>query len=89
MSCLMTEKQTAAIVGMPVHWLRRKRWKGVGIPFVKLSERGAVRYSEEAVLQYIEARFRTSTSDTGKHHGTLACVRATAKGAKKGTGSMG
>lgn len=29
---LMTEKETAAMVGMSVHWLRRKRWEGGGFP---------------------------------------------------------
>jgi hypothetical protein len=64
---LMTEKETAVMVGMSVHWLRRKRWEGGGIPFVKLSERGAVRYAEETVAQYIDAHFRISTSDTGEN----------------------
>jgi hypothetical protein len=64
---LMKEKETAAMVGMSVHWLRKKRWEGGGIPFVKLSERGAVRYSEETVLQYIDTHFRISTSDKGEH----------------------
>ena len=64
---LMTEKETALMVGMSVHWLRKKRWEGGGIPFVKMSERGAVRYSEETVLQYIDAHFRISTSDSGEH----------------------
>ena len=68
MSNLMTEKQTAAMLGMSVHWLRRKRWEGGGIPFVKLSERGAVRYTEETVQQYIDAHFRISTSDPGRRH---------------------
>lgn len=63
---LMTEKETAVMVGMSVHWLRRKRWEGGGIPFIKMSAGGgAVRYTEEAVNQYIDAHFRTSTSDTG------------------------
>jgi len=64
---LMKEKETAAMVGMSVHWLRKKRWEGGGIPFIKLSERGAVRYSEETVLQYIDTHLRLSTSDTGEH----------------------
>jgi hypothetical protein len=67
MQKLMTEKETAALVGMSVHWLRRKRWEGGGIPFVKLSEHGAVRYAEETVAQYIDAHFRISTSDTGEN----------------------
>jgi hypothetical protein len=64
---LMTEKETAVMVGMSVHWLRRKRWEGGGIPFIKMSDKGAVRYSEEVVIRYLDARFRTSTSDTGEH----------------------
>jgi len=67
---LMTEKETAVMVGMSVHWLRRKRWEGGGIPFIKMSEKGAVRYSEEVVTRYLDAHFRTSTSDNGEH-GTL------------------
>ena len=55
------------MVGMSVHWLRRKRWEGGGIPFIKMSEKGAVRYSEEVVIRYLDAHFRTSTSDTGEH----------------------
>jgi len=64
---LMTEKETAVMVGMSVHWLRRKRWEGGGIPFIKMTEKGAVRYSEEVVIRYLDAHFRTSTSDTGEH----------------------
>ena len=62
---LMTEKETAVMVGMSVHWLRRKRWEGGGIPFIKMCQGGAVRYSEETVIKYLDAHFRTSTSDTG------------------------
>lgn len=63
---LMTEKETALLVGMSVHWLRRKRWEGGGIPFVKMAKGGAVRYTEESVQQYVAAHCRTSTSDTGE-----------------------
>lgn len=63
---LMTEGETAVMVGMSVHWLRKKRWEGGGIPFIKMTEGGAVRYSEESVIQYLEAHFRKSTSDTGE-----------------------
>lgn len=62
---LMTETETALLVGMSVHWLRRKRWEGGGIPFIKMSKGGAVRYSEETVQQYIASHCRTSTSDPG------------------------
>lgn len=66
MNRLMTEKETALMVGMSVHWLRRKRWEGDGIPFIKMSQRGAVRYEEETVRHYLDERFRTSTHDPGK-----------------------
>jgi hypothetical protein len=66
MSKLMTEFETALMVGMSVHWLRRKRWEGGGIPFIKMADgKGAVRYSEEEVQRYIEAHCRRSTSDDG------------------------
>jgi len=68
MSRLMTERETATVVGMSVHWLRRKRWQGGGIPYVKMGKGGAVRYTEESVQQFIQSHFRTSTSDTGEHH---------------------
>ena len=74
---LMTEKETAVMVGMSVHWLRRKRWEGGGIPFIKISDKGAVRYSEEVVIQYLDARFRTSTSDRGEHGILQVLGRAT------------
>jgi hypothetical protein len=83
MQKLMTEKETAALVGMSVHWLRRKRWEGGGIPFVKLSEHGAVRYAEETVVQYIDAHFRISTSDTGEHPHVQAAGGTIARGVAK------
>jgi hypothetical protein len=53
------------MVGMSVHWLRRKRWEGGGIPFIKMTQGGAVRYSEETVTDYIESHYRTRTRDGG------------------------
>jgi len=64
---LMTETETAVLVGMSVHWLRRKRWEGGGIPFIKMADGGgAVRYSVDTVQAYLDSRFRTSTKDPGK-----------------------
>jgi hypothetical protein len=63
---LMTETETAIMVGMSVHWLRRKRWEGGGIPFIKMTQGGAVRYSEEIVTEYIQSHFRTCTRDTAE-----------------------
>lgn len=66
MSSLLTEKEVSKLIGMSVHWLRRKRWSGGGIPFCKLGERGAVRYRPEDVETFIAGRVRKSTSDQGQ-----------------------
>lgn len=63
---LMTEKETAVMVGMSVHWLRRKRWEGGGIPFIKMTDGGAVRYSEDIVERYLATHLRSSTKDPGQ-----------------------
>ena len=63
---LMTETETAVMVGMSVHWLRRKRWEGGGIPFIKMTDGGAVRYSEDIVQRYLESHLRSSTKDPGQ-----------------------
>jgi hypothetical protein len=65
MGVLLKEQEVALMTGMSVHWLRRKRWEGGGIPFIKLSTHGAVRYQPEIVAEYIESRVRRSTSDCG------------------------
>lgn len=66
MSTLLTEKEVANLISMSVHWLRRKRWSGGGIPFCKLGERGAVRYRIEDVELYLNNNLRKSTSDQGQ-----------------------
>lgn len=66
MSHLLTETEVAKRIGMSVHWLRRKRWSGGGIPFCKLGERGAVRYRPEDVEAFIANKVRKSTSDQGQ-----------------------
>ena len=62
-SKLLNEKEVAAQIGMSVHWMRRKRLTGGGIPFLKMSDHGAVRYDESAVEEYRRGRVRLSTSD--------------------------
>lgn len=59
---LMKEQEVAGMIGMSVHWLRRKRWTGGGIPYVQLSSGGAVRYREEDVKEFLDERVRCSTS---------------------------
>ena len=64
MSNLINEKEMAEMIGMSVHWLRRKRWSGGGIPFVKMSDGGAVRYRREDGQIYVNSRMCKSTSDS-------------------------
>jgi predicted DNA-binding transcriptional regulator AlpA len=66
-SALLDEKKTAELLGMSVHWLRRKRWEGGGVPFIRIGDgpKGAVRYRLEDIDSYVAARVRRSTSDKG------------------------
>lgn len=48
---LLHERDAARILGVSVHWLRRKRWEGGGPPYIKLGR--AVRYERNALLQWI------------------------------------
>ncbi|QSV46080.1 helix-turn-helix transcriptional regulator [Geobacter benzoatilyticus] len=60
---LLNEKEVARLIGMSTHWLRRKRWEGGGIPYIKLSGgNGAVRYRSEDVINFVESRCCTNTS---------------------------
>ncbi len=63
MSNLINETAAAEMLGLSVHWLRRKRWSGGGIPFIKVGDGGAVRYRKEDIEAYIGDRVRNSTSD--------------------------
>jgi len=63
MSNLINEKAVAEKIGLSVHWLRRKRWSGGGIPFCKVGDGGAVRYRVEDVEAYINSRMVKSTSE--------------------------
>ena len=66
MSRLLNEREVADQIGMSVHWMRRKRLTGGGIPFLKMGEgKGAVRYEQCAVDAYKLSRMRKSTSDQG------------------------
>lgn len=67
MSILLKEQEVAKKIGLSVHWLRRARWAGGGIPFIKIADGpgGAVRYRQEDVEAFIASRVRKSTSDTG------------------------
>jgi predicted DNA-binding transcriptional regulator AlpA len=64
MSELLKESEVAKTIGLSVHWLRRMRWSGGGIQFIKFD--GAVRYRREDVEAFIASRLRKSTSDSGQ-----------------------
>ena len=60
---LMTETETARLLGLKVATLRRWRWAGKGPRFLKLG--GAVRYDPADLEAFIEQSRRRSTSDPG------------------------
>lgn len=61
---LLTEHEVSALIRKSVHWLRRSRWSGDGIPYRKLGH--SVRYAESDVLNWIEQHtLQTSTSSGG------------------------
>jgi predicted DNA-binding transcriptional regulator AlpA len=60
---LLNEKEAAERIGMSVHYMRRLRVVGGGIPYIKLGGlKSAVRYEEGAIEAFIGARIKTSTS---------------------------
>jgi hypothetical protein len=59
---LLTEIEAALLRGQSVRTLQAERLHGGGCPFVKLGR--SVRYRRSDVLQFIEARVRTSTTTT-------------------------
>ncbi len=62
---LLNEHEAAGYLGLAVATLRRWRWSGDGPKHIKLgSARGsAVRYSPQALADFIAAGVRTSTTD--------------------------
>ena len=61
---LLTEKETAKILGFSIRTLQKWRSNGGGPRFVRVSAR-AIRYRREDLEQWIEDRVRTSTADMG------------------------
>lgn len=60
---LLDEHETAELLNVKVATLRRWRWGGKELPFVKIG--GAVRYDPAEVQAYIASKRRLSTSDPG------------------------
>ena len=60
-STLLKEKEAADYLRLAVTTLRRWRWSGTGLPFVKIGS--AVRYELSALDDFIAAGRRSSTSE--------------------------
>ena len=61
---LLDQAALAQYLGKSTAWCERARLEGNGVPFVKLGRH--VRYKAEDVLQFVNDRLRTSTSDEGR-----------------------
>lgn len=61
---LLNEAEVAEQLGMSVHWMRRKRLTGGGVPFLKMSDgaKAAIRYEQSAIDAYKTSRMRANTS---------------------------
>lgn len=60
---LINETEAASFVGYTIRALQNWRVRGGGPRFVKISAR-SVRYRRRDLLEWIEARLQTSTSDS-------------------------
>ena len=61
---LLTTEDAARILGLKRSALENWRWKGGGIPFVRVTPR-VIRYRREDLEKFIQERLRKSTSDPG------------------------
>jgi predicted DNA-binding transcriptional regulator AlpA len=57
---LLTPKEAAHFLRVSLSWLAKARMRGDGPPYIKLGR--SIRYSETAVLQWMRAHQRLSTS---------------------------
>ncbi len=57
----ITEVQASDITSMSVHWFRKKRMVGDGIPYSKIGR--ACRYRRTDVVEWMESRQIRSTSE--------------------------
>ena len=60
---LLTETEAAEILSLKVSTLRRWRWAGEGMKFLKIG--AAVRYDPAELQHYLVGQVRNSTSDPG------------------------
>ncbi|KLU27672.1 hypothetical protein EOS_03425 [Caballeronia mineralivorans PML1(12)] len=71
---LLTPAEAAAFMGFSIRALESWRIRGEGPPFIKLPR--AVRYSEEALLAFLEASTRTATKQTAAQAKEATKVRS-------------
>ncbi len=62
---LFNEAKAAAALGVKPATLRRWRWCGGSLPFLKVG--GAVRYAAADISAWLETRRRTSTTEEVRH----------------------
>jgi len=61
LTVLLTAAEAAPALKVSLSWLAKARMRGDGPPFIKVGR--AIRYSEIALLQWMKARQRFSTSE--------------------------
>lgn len=61
----LDEYQTAKRLNVSVHKLRRDRWAGGGVPFLKIG--GRIAYRTADIDAYEQSKLRKSTSDQGEN----------------------
>lgn len=49
---LLNQKQVAELLGMSEAWLEMSRFKGTGLPYIKMGR--AIRYRESDIHKYVE-----------------------------------
>lgn len=64
---LLTTGEVAKLLNVSKAWLEYHRWKGDGIPFVRLGTR-TVRYRQSDVTAWLEAQTRVNTVKSGVNY---------------------
>ena len=58
---LLTPGEAARVLKVSLSWLAKARMRGDGPPYIRVGR--SIRYSETALLQWMKARQRPSTSE--------------------------
>ncbi|MCZ6622909.1 MAG: helix-turn-helix domain-containing protein [Deltaproteobacteria bacterium] len=62
---LLTEREAADFLGVTSRCLQAWRYRGGGPKFVRISSR-CIRYRKSDLVEWVEERLRSSTSDVGR-----------------------